>query len=240
MSKIVEGDIVFFCHSYGNGRYRVKFGIVDAVYCDGVVLDYLAPCETRMIDGVPLEEFKPTDKFKKLPKGWTYNTELFSVTYRKMFSDLRVDITDPASIKHAYEIGALVKRRDKFNGNIEAEITKEGWRIVLKYPMWNNEPNGITLNHREAFLTYKEAKEVVDKNLAEFKRQLSLTDAEWSKELIDKEINHWILGTAPGVEEIERVRGFFDSIENIEDVEARVYQGRVQWKYEKNKRWYDV
>lgn len=43
------------------------------------------------------------------------------------------DITNPDNIKEAYNKGFLVERSKIFLGQIETEITKEGWRLVVRY-----------------------------------------------------------------------------------------------------------
>lgn len=40
----------------------------------------LRPPEIRLINGIPFEEFQSETEFKKVPKGWTYNTDLYTVT----------------------------------------------------------------------------------------------------------------------------------------------------------------
>lgn len=77
--RFKNGDIVYWCHSEGNGRYTVKYGMVDEQFSDAVVIDYLTARERRLVNGIPIDEFESETKYKKLPKGWTYDT---SVLYR--------------------------------------------------------------------------------------------------------------------------------------------------------------
>ena len=72
--RFKNGDIVYWCHSEGNGRYTVKYGMVDEQFSDAVVIDYLAARERRLVNGIPIDEFESETKYKKLPKGWTYDT----------------------------------------------------------------------------------------------------------------------------------------------------------------------
>lgn len=73
-----HGDIVYWCHHNGNANYNVNFGIVDEQFSDGMVwVDYISQKERRLVDGIPLEEFESEIRFRKLPKGWTYNIKLF-------------------------------------------------------------------------------------------------------------------------------------------------------------------
>lgn len=102
--RFKHGDIVYWCNKSGN-EYSVKYSRVDEQFSDAVCIDLLEPKETRYIDGVPIDEFKDNQKYRKLPKGWTYNTKLFSLEWRtdpkdeKLFNELCVKIDDPDSIK---------------------------------------------------------------------------------------------------------------------------------------------
>ncbi len=139
--RFKNGDIVYWCHSDGNGRYSVKNGMVDEQFSDAVVIDYLALRERRLVNGIPIDEFDSESKYKKLPKGWTYNTKLFKITYSDLTEEevnYRIDAKKPETIKQAYDLGYLVKDCTIFHGVIEADITKEGYRIVKKYPMWQH------------------------------------------------------------------------------------------------------
>lgn len=85
-NRFDTGEIVYWCHSYGNGIYSVKYGMVDEQYSDAVIVDYLTPRDRRLINGIPINEFESEEKRKKLPKGWTYNTPLYSLTYSDLTS----------------------------------------------------------------------------------------------------------------------------------------------------------
>ena len=83
----------------------MKYGRVDEQFSDAVCIDLLEPKETRYIDGVPIDEFKDNQKYRKLPKGWTYNTKLYDLTWRanpedeKLFNELNVKVDNSESIK---------------------------------------------------------------------------------------------------------------------------------------------
>ena len=213
--RFKNGDIVYWCHSDGNGRYSVKNGMVDEQFSDAVVIDYLALRERRLVNGIPIDEFDSESKYKKLPKGWTYNTKLFKITYSDLTEEevnYRIDAKKPETIKQAYDLGYLVKDCTIFHGVIEADITKEGYRIVKKYPMWQH-------------------------HMKEFERQLSLTDYEWSVEHICKNLDIFKAIHDLSERDIDAYREFILDMDNVENIETRIYQGQIQWKYEGNKRW---
>ena len=128
-----QGDIVYWCHCDGGGEYSIHYVMVDEQFSDAVCIDYLVPRERRRVDGVPIDEFQSEQRYRKLPKGWTYNTKLFELTWDDLSyeeSILILDVTKTETIKEAYDKGYLVKDSTIFHGVIEDEITKDGFRIV--------------------------------------------------------------------------------------------------------------
>lgn len=239
--RFKNGDIVYWCHSEGNGGYTVRYGIVDEQFSDAIVIDYLVLRERRLVNGIPIDEFESETKYKKLPKGWTYNTKLFEMTYSDLTEEEKefglIDIENSENIKHAYDKGILVKDNTIFHGVIGEDITKEGYRILKKYPMWQHHIDHVSIRPDKVYFTYEEAKSEVDKNVKEFKRQLSLTDYEWSVEHICKNLD--IFKAIHGLSErdIDSYREFILGMDNVENIETRIYQGQIQWKYEDKKRW---
>lgn len=81
--RFKQGDIVYWCHQRGH-EYSVKFGMVDEQFSDAVCIDYLALRERRRVDGVSMQEFQSEQRYRKLPKGWSYDTELFKITVKEV------------------------------------------------------------------------------------------------------------------------------------------------------------
>jgi hypothetical protein len=237
MKRFTNGDIVYWCHSDGNGRYSVKWGMVDEQFSDAVLVDYLVPKERRLVDGVPIDDFKPEQRFKKLPKNWTYDTELFTLTWDKT-QEVNVDIKNPQAVKEAYQSGLLVKDSTIFHGTIEAEITKEGYRIRKTYPRpLINHIDRLSILPHKLYYSYEEAKQEVNANVQELYRQATLSEYDWSVEQIDKTLNHWQV-----VYDISNVvktnyRNWLLEMKNVEDIETRIFNSNIQWKYWKNKQW---
>lgn len=213
--------------------------MVDEQFSDAVCIDYLSVKENRKVNGIPMDDFTSEDRYKKLPKGWTYNTQLFEMTCDENPMCVGT-ISSPECIKDAYNKGLLVKDSTKFHGVIEAEITKEGYRIVKKYPMWQNHISNTSVKPDKVYFTYEEAKKEVDENIAEFNRQASLSEYDWSLEQIEKTVDRYI-----GIYgETDRVKdaymNWFKSMDKLEDIETRIFGGNVQWKYWKNKKWNNI
>ena len=236
--SVKPGDVVYWVNRNG-GDVTVKFGIVDDVFTDGVWVNFISPKERRMIDGVPLEHFISETRWRKLPKGWTYNTELFKITYRDPIEPIK--ISDKEGIKAAYQRGDLVLDSTLFWGNVEAVIDRNaGFRVVLKYPMWKTHSSSTSLRYDEVFTEYEDAEKKAEELRVEFRRQCNLTDEEWAIEQITKDVKRWKYFTGASDEDANRILAFFAELDNIVDVETRISGVDLQWKYWKKKKWHDV
>ena len=72
-----------------------------------------------MFDGVPLNKIIGKSEWKKLPKGWTYDTILeYKVTYNERTP---IDITDPREIIKAYNEKRLIDVKDYDYAQVENE-----------------------------------------------------------------------------------------------------------------------
>ena len=252
MGKFKNGDIVYWCkyncmyskllkHSK---LFYVEFGMVDEEFADEVYIDYLLPMETRLINGIPINEFKD-DKFHKLPKGWTHSTQLYELTnnYDAIPEEIRgLKISNPEDIKRAYQSGFYIKGENKFQGSIDVEITKEGYRVVLRYQRDARVKKKTSIEKHRLYFTYEEALRECEERTAEIERQANLTDKEWAIEQIEKTFQHYTVcsGYTPDTEIYKRYHDFIMGLKNIEDVEVRVSMGDLQWKYCKNKKWLNI
>lgn len=237
-----QGDIVYWCHQEGH-IYSVHYGMIDEQFSDAVCIDYIVPRERRLVDGIPINEFESEQRYRKLPKGWTWNTELFELTYEPLTADeiaFKIDATKPETLKYAYEKGYLVKDSTIFHGQIEDEITKDGFRIVKKYPQWKHHIDHTSVRPDKVYFTYEEAKKEVEDNIAEFNRQANLSDYDWSVEQIDKTLNSWKGLSGASDNEVKQYRNWLLGMSNVEDIEVRLFGGNIQWKYWKNKRWMNI
>lgn len=233
------GDIVYWCHQRGH-EYSVHYGMVDEQFSDAVVIDYIVPRERRRVDGVPINEFHSEQRYRKLPKGWTYNTKLFELTWDDFAPEEKefvLDISKPETLKEAYDKGYLVKDNTIFHGVIEAEITKDGFRIVKKYPRDLYHIDHVSIRPDKVYFTYEEAKKEVDENIAEFHRQAALSDYEWSVEQIDKTLKRLQIINAVSDKEVKAYRDWLLGMKDVENIETRLWGNKIQWKYWKNTRW---
>lgn len=225
------------------GQYEVAFGIVEDHYPGTVCVQLYEPFDRREINGIPIKQFETPSKWQKLPKGWTYNTELFKLSFTKpsdkWFKEFRLD--NPEHILEAIKDGSLVKVQENDHAHIETEIDKnKGWRIVRNYPFGEYHPTYESISFHEIYATYQEAKDVIDKIEAERKRQAELSDYEWSVEQIDHDLDRWARFYSIPDDIKQKYRQWLLSRDNVEDIETRVAEGGIQWKYDKNKKWMNI
>lgn len=238
-----KGDIVYWCHHDGHGKYSVHWGMVDEQFSDAVMIDYLEPRERRLINGVPIDQFENEERYRKLPKGWSYGTTLFKITYSDYTEEekkFRFYYDDSEKLKEAYDKGWLVKSENIFHGQIETDITKDGFRIRKTYPMWKHHTDYVSIRPDRVYFTWAEAKKVVDENIAEFMRQTELSDYEWSVEKIDETLARYKNLTGASDEEVKQYRDWLTDMKNVEDIETRLCGGEIQWRYWNNKRWKNI
>ena len=247
---IYTGQVVYFCERTGyNYSYQIKVGIVDEFYYDKVAIKRLHIKDTRIVDGTtPYKDFVTPTKWQKLPKNWTYNTELFTITNIELEeSEKKYRIDNPEHILEALNKGLIVYSECYDFSKLETEIDKNlGWRIIRKYDSnYDNERFRTLFDYDKLFSTYAEAKQWIDDYNAELSRQSNLSDVEWSLEQIEKVVNRAVamnyLDDDVRKEKHDKLMDYFKSLKNIEDVEVRLYGVHcIQWKYWKNKKWNNI
>lgn len=231
------GSVVYFIKKHGH-EWDVSYGVVAEHYVDAVCVQLYELFDTRLINGIPIKELITPTRWQKLPKGWSYDTKLFDLSYSEFSHDLKdYSLENPNDILRAINDGVLVKTQDNDHSRIETEIdSKNGWRICRKYPYDNYYPTYTSLQEFQMYSSYEEAKKVVIEHEAELKRQSELSDYEWSVEQIDRILDNPFYSD----EEKKKYRDWILSLDNVEDIEVRTCQGNIQWKYCKNKRWMNI
>ena len=239
-------DEIVYCVWREGCNLIVRVGIVNDIWGNSVSVDFLGIRENRLVNGIPIMEFESEPKLKKLPKEWIYDTRLFEITFEKYeHPEVKIDlhdvsVRDPKSIKRAYDYGYLVKEEDKFWGVIEEEITKEGYRIIKRYPIDQYHICNSTFLKNQLYHTYDEAKQVIDDYETELNRQSNLSYEEWSIEQIDKTLDQWKALYDVPEEEVKAYRDALMKLDKIDEVEVRISGNSIQWKREKNKRWNNI
>lgn len=238
---IPVGEVVYFIQPNGVPyRYRVQFGTVEEHYSTEIALQLYEPAERRLINSIPYNDFPQVTDWKKLPKGWTYSTQLYDLDHAEPDERWKKAyyIDQPKDIRKAIDDGILVPVRSIDHTHIEVEIDKsKGYRLVKKSEPYSYHQDWISLPYREVYTSYDEAKKKIDEIEAEYKRQSELSDYDWSVELIDKTINRAILCSIITEDQGAEIRERLLAMDNVEDIEVRCYNMAIQWKYWKNKKW---
>lgn len=240
-----KGDIVYWCHRNIYKGYTVQCGMVDEQFSDAVIIDFLVPRERRLIDGIPIDDFKNEERYRKLPKGWTYNTKLFELTEEVLDKEennflKNCKISDSKLIKDAYNKGYLVKKDKIYGGRIESEVTNKGFRIVKTYVMCEPHITHTSISPNKLYFSYEEAKKEVDDKTAEFYRQSELSDYDWCVEQIDKNLKKYKFLNSLSDDEVKLYRDWILNQKNVEDIETRIYMKYFQWRYLDKKRWNNI
>ena len=252
------GELVYFIDKYAIPyKYTVKFGTVLENYCDAVCIQLYDIRKDRIvkeynykdnnvnsdkvkITETPYENYATPSRWKKLPKGWNYATKLVETGWVSTGLRKGLCIDNPTDILDAIDEGFLQKVNDIDYSYIDTEIdSKLGWRAIKRYEggLKGYHPFYTSVRPNEVYATYEEAKAVSDAYEAELERQASLSDLEWSIEQIDCDLNRWAKIYHISDELKQKYRDWIMQLKNLEDVETRVAEGNIQWKYWKNKRW---
>lgn len=231
------GSVVYFTEQKGFKK-RIKFGTVIEHYTGEVAIQLYKPAERRSIRGIPVNDFVTPTQWEKLPKGWSHDTVLFEVELEPLPPELvkfRIDI--PELIAEAIEKGWLVEAHKIDTATFEAEIDKRyGWRIVRRYG-FEYESTYCTVPFYRVYRTYAEAQQEIDEYEAELNRQASMSDFEWSIEQMDRTLDLWQRNYSITEEDKQAMRDRIMHFDRLEDVEIRIANGKIEWKYDRNKRW---
>ena len=237
-----NGDIVYVLNRYKyDFRLRVRPAVVYCQYDGGTVaVDFITMKDSRIIDGISIYDYLESP-IKKLPKEWNNYHDpktLYTLTYDKDILKYlnSYKINDKENIKNGIEKGIL--KVGEYPMSIQTRITKDGYYVYVDHLL--DQPNGGTYQVSGIYNTYDEAKAYVDSYYKELERQASLSDEEWSKEQIEKNLRRYFVWYKILDEDQNRIRNIIFSLPHIEDVETRIMSGQLQWKYEKNKRWNTV
>ena len=249
--EIPIGEVAYYAREnswdhrqHGSSRYSVHWGIVENHYLGEVCLQLYEPFDRRMINGIPIKEFRTPTEWQKLPKGWTYSTQLYELGWNDWKEDIAKNmpcrLDHPEDLKAAIEEGLFVKVQDNDHCEIGTEIDKHGFRIVRSYPMGKYYPTYASVRCDRLYRTYDEAQKWIDEYEAELNRQAALSDYEWSVELIDKTIAKakffGYITEDQAVEAKERLL----AMDDVENLHTRVGNGKIEYRYERHKRWYGL
>ena len=217
------GDICYWCNRL-NGLIVLGWGMIEGIYDGYAYVDYLVPRERRRVNGIPMDQFETETEYHPLPKKWSYDTEMFKLTWDPVPDMSGIKVEDPATIINAVRSGLLVRKSEVFDGSIETEITgprgREVYRVVKKWPSGITRgfsPFGATVMLEKLFRNCEEAKKKVEAEKAEEIRVANLSDEEANDEEYPKYLS-WHFDE----ETVSLMMAALHRLPNYGDVEIKV------------------
>lgn len=188
------------------------------------------------------KDFETPSKWSKLPKNWSYDTKLFDISFSPLPKEFKdYSIKKPDDILKAYKKGFLVKISDNDHSEICTEIDENlGWRIVRSYFNTKYKPDLISLEYHNVYKTYEEALGIVKSHELALKEQSEMSGYDWAVKEIDKNLNAWAVIYGISDKTKLKYREWLLRLDNVENVETRIYSKYIQWKYFDNKRWKNI
>lgn len=247
------GSVAYYIRKRDN-RYFVDFGIVYEHYSDCVVLQKITFRDRRLVISeftkapVPFKDFPHQTEWRKLPKGWSWDTQLFRLISADMppeEADFKIRLDDPATIIEAYNRGYLVNVRDVPPEHLHSIIEREnGYKIVKErddaWPQhYGNHipPDTVGIDFLQCFGMYEAAKAACDRAEGELQEQAEMSDLDWAIHLIDADLNRWQAMYSVSEENKQRARKLLMRLDNLENVETKVDGGYIWWRMFGLRRW---
>ena len=127
-----------------------------------------------------------------------------------------------------------------------SKIGKGTYTLKVEYNRQEGYANGyggidcISVKPDKVYETYEEALKEKNEYEAEFRRIQNLSDLDWSVEQIDNTLERWA-GVYCVPDTIKnKYREFLLSLSDLENVEVRIFNKDIQWKYWRNSRWRNI
>lgn len=237
------GDLIYFLTP---DHKTVDWGICCETFCDGYGVELYELPDFRTVCGTPIKSFQFNHPRKKLPKDWTWQTDLCCVRYDTEEATKEkyhgIHIHDPQSIRTAISNGALVHPSSQdASCTIDADITKEGYTIVCKHPYWTkSRPDFQCIRRDNCYHSFQDAKAEADKYIQELRRQAELSDYDWSVEQIDHTLAMWQGITGASSEDVQKARMWLLAQKDVENLVVRIFSGHLQFKWDRQRRWFSM
>lgn len=228
----------------GLSSYRISKDNIMTSQSEGIVLTLeRKDCryvKTLTSDWVSFSEFKSETEMHKLPKNWSYDTDLFWVENRYPQDDyFNFDIRDRKKIKQLYDEGWFVELDKNDHRHIQAEFDHGYYKVVKKSLFYNihQKPLFYNLPYNRIFLNYDEAQKKA-KQLYEIEKNVSLI--AFHNDCMDdlKECLTFISDADRRAKYREKIL----SMGEIEKFILRHVDGKILWSYRNAKplKWQEV
>lgn len=143
------GQIVFFVKNFNKA---IDWGVVEEIYGDGYGLALYEPVDDRMIEGIPIDEYNFNQKPRKLPKGWSWDTDLVHMTTNPDIAKQKESEPynyDPSTLQHLIDIGLLVRPNSQWLFSTIKNKSQQGYTSLQleksTFPPIKNLPEMICL-----------------------------------------------------------------------------------------------
>lgn len=254
-----NGSVAYYISHRGFGHSTVEFGIVEENYTDSAVLHLYAFPNVRCVDGIPWDHYETPSEWRRIPKSGKLLGEILcdclsqrtTIQYPPIFEEntaliqrivtRTVPDTLSEDVLEAVRKGLLVSQETIRTAVPETETDSRGcYRITANWRNAPYKPEWITLSLNELFHTFREAQAEIDRQKQEAERLYNLSDYDFSVEDIDHTLNRWRTIYHIPDETVQETRQMLLSLPQVEDIVTRLYMGRFQWKYDRNRSWKDI
>lgn len=241
--KFPQGSVVYYVDTI-NGKKLVSFGLANQYFHDALYIKLLHKRDIRLINNIPYNNFKTPTRKQKLPKGWSYTTDLFKQTRDNSYDEefRKIKINDPESVLNAYNKGYLIDSEKYDDSYIISVIERDGYYLTREHPSVYNNPHlrvksHIFMPYHKVYHTYEEAQKIIDDWKAEQQRRAMQTDYEWNAENLDYMLNRFQHMYNKSDEDIQQIRDFILALPDFEDLDFRVFDNVFQFKNCNKKKW---
>jgi len=241
------GDVVYYVHrTKEEFEWRVSWGIVSDIFSDVYQIKRYTRKDMRYINGIKFKDFPFGEKEYKLPKGYKYDENLFELEYKPLEESekklCKISIKDKKGILNIIEKGIFVPYEEYDFANVEADYCNNGkYKIVRKYDNSKDSRPYLSIGHPFVFDDYNDALKCVEEHDKEMERVANLSDLEFSKEEIEKDLQKYKkINCLDNDIIVDKYREFLFSLKNLEDVETRLRLNDIQWKYTNKKKWNNI
>ena len=238
------GSVAYYINSDNN----VDFGIVSEHFYGQTILQKYELKAVAKINGTPTFEMNFPTEWQPVPKHDDALT--VEVDYKLDERGKEIFINSPQSIIQGIKSGILVMpyqndnysyiyefSEDKAKHKKEELIPKKSYRIIRDIHVRNHRSNIAILRFGDFFHTYEQAKLTLEQQEREKERIKNLSDYDYAIYQIETAINKWEKLYGIFINDLQKYKNYLLSLKNIEEVEVRVYDQHIQWKYAKNKEW---
>lgn len=243
-NKDIKKDTLLWFVEKSYNEYVKCYGIVNEVWHDGVELDLLCFKNKEVINGTPIHSIAFPTKPVKLPKGWTYKTDLINKTYDYTEDELNFmhnKLSDDV-IREGLKNGCIVRRCDEpyYYGHVVSDIDKGMYSLKWEYPTyaprWQSQTS-IFIAWKDLFETKDAAEKYIADIVSENERIANLSDHDYNIEILDGLLQKCIAIYHMTKQECEKLKTEIISLSDFDDLEFRLCGGGIQFKNYNKKKW---